>query len=397
MNRKVTLYIVFLVMVIGLIIFLDYNRPKPINWTPTYSVNDKIPFGLYVLDKEAPTLFKGSEIKKLSVTPYEYFEQQYDYDNSKYRIKGSFINIDSKSRIDNESAKELLYFAEHGNTVFLSMTEFPKFLMDTLKIEAPNSFYYKDSIAFSMKNEKAGSEKQFFSEGISFTYFESVDTLATTILGYQEIDTLKQANFIKVRFGNGCFLFHTQPEVFTNFHLLKGNHYKYAQEVLSYLPQENVYWSTKSYLGGEESGSLLRYILKQPGLKWALYIGLIGLAVFIFFNARRKQRVIPEISPLKNTTVDFTKTIGNLYYQEGNHHTIIEKKIIYFLEHIRTEYLIDTYSLDEEFIEKLHQKTGKPVEDIQKAVSLIKKYRHQFQSTEADVIEINNAIENLRL
>jgi hypothetical protein len=397
MNRKLTLYIVFLVIIVGLLILLDYNRPKPIDWTPSYSTNDKIPFGLYVLDKEAPVLFKGNEIEKFSVTPYEYFELKYDYDNSKYNIKGSFINIDGKNRIDNESAKELLLFAQHGNTVFLSMTEFPKLLMDTLKIEATNGFYYKDSIAFSCNKEKAGHKKHFFSEGISFSYFKSVDTLATTILGHQEIGTIKQANFIKVRYGNGNFILHTQPAAFTNFHLLKGDHYKYAEEVLSYLPQENIYWNTKNYLDGEESGSPLRYVLKQPGLKWSLYIALIGLVIFIIFNARRKQRIIPEISPLKNTTVDFTKTIGNLYYQEGNHHTIIEKKIIYFLEHIRTEYLIDTYSLDEEFVEKLHQKTGKPVEDIQKTVSLIKKYRHQFQSTEADVIEINNAIENLRL
>lgn len=95
--------------------------------------------------------------------------------------------------------------------------------------------------------------------------------------------------------------------------------------------------------------------------------------------------------------MDFTKTIGNLYYQEGDHHTIIEKKIIYFLEHIRNEYMIDTYTLDDAFIEKLQLKSGKSFEDIKKAVRLIQKHRHQFQSTEADVVEINKAIEKLRL
>jgi hypothetical protein len=107
--------------------------------------------------------------------------------------------------------------------------------------------------------------------------------------------------------------------------------------------------------------------------------------------------VVPVIQPVVNSTVDFTKTIGNLYFQEGNHHTIIDKKIIYFLEKVRTEYLIDTYSLDDAFIERLHQKTGKDIKNIEQAVSLIKKHRQQILSSEADVVAINNAIEKLRL
>jgi hypothetical protein len=217
------------------------------------------------------------------------------------------------------------------------------------------------------------------------------------VLGYQDASDKNQPNFIRIPFGEGQFLLHTQPAAFSNFHLLKNDHYQYAESILSYLPEGTIYWNSGLRDGKNISSSSFRYINSQPGLKWAFRIGLIAILIFIFFNAKRKQRIIPEITPLKNTTVDFTKTIGNLYYQEGNHHTIIEKKIIYFLEHIRNEYMIDTYALDEKFVEKLHLKSGKSFEDIQKAVSLIKKHRHQFQSTEADVIEINKAIEKLRL
>ena len=91
----------------------------------------------------------------------------------------------------------------------------------------------------------------------------------------------------------------------------------------------------------------------------------------MIFNAKRRQRVIPIIKPLPNTTVDFTKTIGNLYYQEGNHQNLIDKKIIYFLERVRNEYLIDTAVLDENFIKKLHAKTGKDIKDIEHLVYLI--------------------------
>ena len=395
MNRKLILYTVLLGLVIGLIIFIDATRPKPVNWTPTYSAKDKIPLGLYILDQETPVLFKGAKIEKLKATPYEFFDNLYDYEKKQYKGKGSFLNIAYRHELDEESVKELIYFAEHGNTVFLSTQDLPVSLLDTLGVRMAGGYMIKDSLDFyTAKNSK---EKYNFKEGIGTTYFDSISD-KTEVLGYQKLKDEEYPNLIRVPFGYGCFVLHTQPAAFSNFHLLKGNHHKYAEKVLSTIPEGDIYWLVSSY-GNENkiSGSPLRYILSQPALKWALWIGLLTLIIFMIFNAKRKQRIVPEIPPLKNTTVDFAKTIGNLYYQEGNHHTIIEKQIIYFLEHIRNEYHIDTYSLDNVFIEKLHLKTGKPFEDIQKAVDLIKKHRHEFQSTEADVIAINKAIEKLRI
>lgn len=396
MNKKITIYIVLLVVVLGILILIDGSRPKPINWTPTYSVNDKIPLGLYVFNKELPELFKGQNIEKLRVTPYEYFNELYDYEAKNYISNGSFISISENNTIDNESVKELVYFANHGNTVFLSAKDFPQSLLDTLNLKVDGGYSFKDSISLSLNSQK--NEKYSFNEGIGFTYFDSIGTQNTEILGYQEFSKGKKPNFIKVPFGNGNFLLHTQPTAFSNFYLLKGNHYKYTEGLLSYIPEGTIHWYSKQFMYDEDvSSNPLRYILSQPALKWTMWLGIIAFLIFILFNAKRKQRIIPQITPLKNTTIDFAKTIGNLYYQEGNHHTIIEKKIIYFLEHIRNEYHIDTYSLDDVFIEKLHLKTGKPVEDIEKTVSLIKKHRHQFESSEADVIAINKAIEKLRL
>lgn len=392
--KRIIIYIVLLVLVIIGLIAIDAGRPRPVNWTKTFKLHEKKPFGLYVFNHEVEDIFKSDTIKKLPATPYEYFEPLYDYDTYKYSASGTFLNISGENTMDKESAQEVLFFVEHGNTAFISLEEFPQFLLDTLKIETRAKFY-PDSLQFTINRKPAN--KLYFNQGLGGTYFSSVDTLTTTILGYQQKDTIKDANLIRVPFGNGQFILHTQPIAFTNYYLLKGTHMDYAQNLLSFIPKGNVHWYVGDTVNSDISDSPLRYILSQPALKWAYYLAWICLLIFMFFNARRKQRIVEEVAPLRNTTVDFTKTIGNLYYQEKNHHTIIEKKIIYFLEHIRNEYLIDTYSLDDAFIEKLHQKTGKPIEDIQKTVSLIKKHRHHFESTEADVIEINKAIENLRL
>lgn len=397
MNKTIKIYIVFLVLLFVGIIFIDANRPKPIDWSPTYGINDKIPFGMYVFNEESDAVFKNQKVTKVFETAYEYFEPLYDYDSlvNTYTKKGTVLSISENYLIDDESTQEILYFVQHGNKAFISSKNFPQKLMDSLKFKYSAKFEASDSLKSWVANPKLGSKKYDITMGAGNTYFDKIDTLYTTVLGYQG-NKEKLVNFIKVPYGSGEFYLHTQPTAFTNYHLLKENHAEYASKVLSYIDNEDIFWMIKSQSGIVVSSSPLRYILSQPALKWAMYISLIGILIFIIFTAKRKQRIIPIIKPLPNTTVDFTKTIGNLYFQEGNHDNIIEKKIIYFLEKIRTEYLLDTVILDDVFIKKLHQKSAKKLEDIERVVYLINQHRKNYhQAIESDLIALNTAIEKI--
>lgn len=398
MNTKLKVYFAILTILLGGMIAIDLSKPKPIDWRPTYNLKDKIPFGLYVFDKELPKLAKNTKITKISETPYEYFNQYYDYDTlvNTYKLSGTILCISDRPMLDDKSIDEMFYFAGHGNTIFLSMNGFPKKILDSLKVDYQTEFETGKTLNLWMENPALGNEKHTFKEGVGGNFFYKIDTLKTTVLGYQSF-TERHVNFIKVPYNAGWFYLHTQPEVFTNFHLLKTNHYQYAEKVLSYLPKDKpIYWSVKNQNGQLESTSQLRFIFSKPALRSAWYLFLIGMLVFMIFNAKRRQRIVPVKRPLENTTVDFAKTIGNLYFQEGNHSDLIDKKIIYFLEKIRQEFMLDTTKLDAEFTKKLHQKSGKELEDVQRVVYLInqhKKYHHQ--SIEKDLIDINEAIEKI--
>ncbi|QDW20590.1 DUF4350 domain-containing protein [Flavobacterium sp. KBS0721] len=400
MDKSIKIYIAVLVFILAVILIIDRDQPKPIEWRPTYAVNDKIPYGLYVFDKEINNFFKNHKVERVAtVTPYEFLDSKYDEDTlvENYKIKGTFINISESNTIDEQSIKEIFYFVSHGNNAFLSMKSFPKYLLDTLKLEVNSDFLNANKTQLWLANKKVKPKKYIFAQQLE-DYFSKIDTLNTTVLGYQgsQSSPKKHINFIKIPYRQGYFYLHTQPVAFTNFNLLKADHYQYAESVLSYLPKGDIFWYTKGQHNENISQSPLRYIMSQPGLKWAWYFFLFGMLIFIIFNAKRKQRVVPILKPLANSTVDFTKTIGNLYYQEGDHRNIIDKKIIYFLEKVRTEYLIDTTKLDDTFIQKLHHKTGKSETDIQELVFLINEHRNSYHgSLEEDLIRINNAIEKI--
>jgi hypothetical protein len=397
MDKTLKIYIALLVLLIAAIVVIDSNRPKPIDWSPTYSLKDKIPLGMYVFEQEINSLLKDQKIIKFDTSPYQYFSSKYNSDSliSNNQNNKTFLSVSKIANFDQASTDRIFAFVNHGNAAFISSEMIPNAILDSLNLKMDSEYKYADSIYNWVANKKLGNQKYKITEGVNNNYFTKIDTLNTTVLGYQSGDSTR-VNFIKVNYKKGVFYLHTQPVAFTNFHLLKGNHYEYAEKVLSYIPVSTVYWSVKGQTGEIISNSPMRYVLNQPALKWAWYIFLLGMLVFIFFNVKRKQRVVPIIKPLENTTIDFAKTIGNLYYQEGDHNNIIDKKIIYFLEKIRNEYLIDTHKLDNDFIKKLHLKSGKKLEDIENLVTLIKAYRkNNYICIEADLLKINNAIEKV--
>ena len=100
------------------------------------------------------------------------------------------------------------------------------------------------------------------------------------------------------------------------------------------------------------------------------------------------------IKPLENTTIAFTKTIGNLYYETKDHNTIIDKKITYFLEYLRRVYYLDTQTLDDKFIKNLSLKSGKKQPEIKKLITIIRQLKAKRECYESDLLRLNRTIED---
>ncbi|MBP2834270.1 DUF4350 domain-containing protein, partial [Aquimarina sp. U1-2] len=189
---------------------------------------------------------------------------------------------------------------------------------DTLDIDVDFEYNAKnDSISYlSFKNKNLNTIKIDKNEGDYF--FSSFDSINYTILGHSKTDK-KRVNFIKVPFGEGNILLHTEPKAFTNYHILKDDRYQYVESALSYLPDDDVYFDSYSKrqtpYGDAEQESNLTWFLDQLSFRWAWYTAIIFMILFMIFNAKRRQRIIKIIKPLQNTSLAFVKTISNLYIE----------------------------------------------------------------------------------
>lgn len=361
----------------------EVNKKEVVDWRKNFDVNEKSPFGLFVFNQEVRQLFKNN-LTKVDVTAYNYYSQN---------KKKSHNIVVIENDIDIQSWKKILEEVSKGSDAMLIMSKMPKEISDSIG-------FYDSQISFEDQNFLKLTDRKYkndfikldkFPSGRGFSYIKpGVQVLGKTV----ENENTDQVNFIKTKFGKGNIYVHSEPLFLTNYYLLQSGNTRYAQDVFSYLDNKETLWFVEA--NTKESRFFMRFILGNPALKYAWWIFLGGLVLFIFFNAKRKQRIVPIVEPLKNTSVDFVKSIGNLYLQEGDFHDMMAKKAQYFLNKIRLDLLIDTQNLDEEFAKKLQLKTGKSIETINEAVVLIKKAQNPYASVmKEDLVRMNTLLDDI--
>ena len=394
MNKTVKIYIALLILLFIGAIAIEFSKETPINWKPTYNETHKIPYGAFIFHDQLKNLFPKDSIKNIKVTPYEYYDKFYNWEDSTYTTTGSYIVVDEFANIDDVSAQELLDYSSHGNDVFISSNYPPKKILDSLFIDIENDYSFKGKADFNLANPIFKNDSITINKGLNNYYFSKLDSISTTVLGYQKFDSISHINFVKINHGYGNIYLHLQPVVFTNYHLLKKDNKKYTAALLSYIESGTIHFDSRNKTAKELGSSPLRFILSKPALKWAWFLALITLTCFIIFNAKRKQRIVKIIKPLENSTIAFTKTIGNLYYETKDHNTIIDKKTTYFLEHLRREYYLDTQLLDDKFIKNLSLKSGKKLANIKTLITIILQLKAKRNCEESNLLRLNRSIED---
>jgi len=377
-------------VIVASVLFLIYlvaqfDQPTPTNWSPTFYYDDKIPFGTYVTYNRLKDIFPASEIKKTNNSIYREFHDS-------IKIAGSYLIIAKTVKTSQDDFNELVKYIKKGNSVFISAFNIRGFLADTLGINVGDEVNGNPSLSFI--NASLNPRDTFsFTRDISNQYFSDFDTAKAVALGK---NSYGHVTFLNFKFGAGNLYLCTNPAVFSNFSVLTNDGATYASKALSYLPiTKNIYWDEFQNGDIPPEQSPMRVFFSKPSLQWAYYLSLFGLIVYVIFEMKRRQRIIPVIEPLANSTLDFVNVVGQVYYEKRDNTNIAHKKILYFLEQLRDQYQIRTTNMDNEFIEKLKKKLGIEASLAQEFVEYIHYIDVQVRVTDNELIKLNKLIEKL--
>ena len=166
------------------------------------------------------------------------------------------------------------------------------------------------------------------------------------------------------------YVIHTMLH-FSNFFLLYENNRQYYEKLVSLLPRDakKIVWD-EYYLyhynnsKPQQKQGILSVILNYENFKWAFWVALLFLFLYVITEIKRKQRIIPGYEKPKNESLEFVTTIGKLYYEKGDHKNLAEKLTQYFFDYVRNRYKISTAEINSLFIQQLAAKSNKDVKEI---------------------------------
>ncbi len=394
MGKTIKLYLAGIFFLVLIILLIDTLRVKPTNWKPSYSLDHKNALDLYVFNREIKNLIPEKRMTRVLRSPYEYIQDQTE--------TVTFLVIKQNMYLIGDTI--ILEEVKKGSNLFISCENFVRNITDTLglnytEVDSDLSLKKLDMLRLSLTNKNWNKADYQLRPVLNTFAFVDADSENTTILGTEILPDGKiYPNFLKIKYGKGYVFIHNQPQVFSNHALLaEKSSDNFVAHLLSYIPKNRpVVWFVQGQTSNPNAPKTetgLSVVFRYPALRAVWLLLIYGLVLYILFNSKRRQRIVPVIKPLRNTTVEFVQTIGNLYYQQGNVANIIDKKIVFFLDRIRTNYFIDTTKLDERFAEKLKSKSGKSIELITEILEFINKFRKNKTAGKNDLLHLNKLIE----
>lgn len=414
---------------------LQVNLPKKFVWSPTFSHVDKQPLGCFVFD----SVLTQSLPNGYHVTKKTFF--QLDQEHAKEKISvlmvvdqqnlkqldvkylcniarrggkvmvvasGSFddgrnadtVVVDELERTFKVRIEDGTYFSLRG--ILAGLKAHDNDMYDTIYWNNRETMYAAQSyrmfynmvggtlfvnsvpkvkrLAYTLST--AGYD--YRQDSLYVGDFTGFDTIVDEKERIERIDTFaikKVPVAVSVPYGKGEVIFVSSPLLFTNYGMLEGNTSVYIFRLMSYLADLPVYRTeayvkTDAMLVAEQSP--FREFIKRPPLRWALYLALLGVVLFMIFTARRRQRVIPIMSKPANRSLEFIQLIGTLYYQRKDHVDLVRKKFKLFAEELRKTAGVDISDVntdDREYL-LLAEKTGMNSDRLKKVIRQIRLVLH---------------------
>jgi hypothetical protein len=322
------------------------------NWNESYRYDEKQPYDLFALYELMEARPEGLVFVEDSLTLLRETEAP----------SANYVFIGSHAYYNERSVTQLLDFVERGNTAFIAADDLPEDLARHLFGDDCYYSFYDDSERSGILNIDT-VVMQFKDEDRDYTLFNvygyeprnrptrylNGEMLCDTLLDNEVLGTLDyyNINFTRLGWGDGNFYFHNNPIFFTNYYVVDSLQHEYAEAALATLNEGPVFWDEASrvppsvarqannkqgqgYSGGRNlltGNEALSYIQKQPPLALAWYTLLLATLLYVIFQGKRRQRIIPIVNQRENSSKRFIDTISRLVYKKGHHIALARQEL----------------------------------------------------------------------
>jgi hypothetical protein len=389
------------VVVVGLLIFSNSNR---VNWNVELKPKGADPYDLSLFYR----LLETSTDQDVT-----YLTKEFKLDSAD---QFNFVFVGEYFYDDSTNTDLLLQFIEDGSTaLFISNDIYNNTLFEAIWARDSIDLYNGESMFLSevyihlrdssrtypvqiQQGKKYVGNDWFFYYPLDFEYEHNIEFLSYISSDSSE---LQYVNYISIPYGKGKILYHLNPILFSNYFLAKEQGFEYASYALSQLPQQQTivdfysqtYRGEQEYFEREPATSPLSFIFSEPALRSAWIALMVTTFLFFLVRTKRRQRIIPLIAKSSNTSIEFARSLGSLYFQSKQPKYIGHEMMKIFTDYCRRTYRVSIKNETEE--KQLLAKRAKV--DITLIHEIFKKQHtvlYNPQATFHDAAELHNKLQD---
>ena len=386
-DNRLTVAIAVVAVIALVIVFYLLHKPS-FNWYDhSYEDKNNEPYSIDLSKAYVKSLRPPADFHVLDSTLDRNLRPLIDSVDQNYVLFGYLPYLDSSS------TAAIMSYVGNGNSLFIFSDVFPtEFLVELHDSEC---IFYDNSLNnageyphfIELEEVDLRMNDQRLQEGDPYHvshyvkdekkpfrwYYFNEDYFCESNRSFYPLGSMNgHVNYARIPLGKGYFYLHSTPKALSNYYLLRPEGKAYADKVMAYLQEGDIYWDSKYWQGepydmpqqsskyNHENGPL-SYLLSQESFRWALGLLFASALIFLLIGTRRKQRIIPILLGKENSSLNYVETLTGLYYAQRADGRILRFLSDQFLFFVRDRYRLHVKWEEEGQWDVLAKASGIPI------------------------------------
>jgi hypothetical protein len=183
----------------------------------------------------------------------------------------------------------------------------------------------------------------------------------------------------------GTIIAHACPKLLANVASNQDFYADHLNMLLAELKGKHVYITSNVF---NEGSNILDVIMKNKALKYAYYLTLLTLLLFIIYGGKRIVAALPVKQRIKNTSLEYVDTLAKLYEKQNKNYKLVNVMEYNFYYNMFKKFQLKQN--DPNYIEQLAKKSKINKELITSIINYFQLIREQNTCSDEQLRMINN-------
>lgn len=364
-----------LVVVLGL---LQISKPEPTSWKRTFSSTSTQPYGTWIALHVLDSITDGRVTMVDSAS---------DVAIRSAPARGQWWIVAPRFQAADEEVDSLFAYARRGGHVVIATRWINDTTEKRLGVDLRQPFMWDEDTLSVYDSGSVVKRFLIVEDFISYQFKLRADSTALgsdlvqwdTLMALENADqSADQPRFVlaaRRALGLGSITVLSSPELMSNLAFVHDTASAVARYLMPVIARTDgpIMWD-RYHNGSLQLPTVGDLLSQSHAAQLALVLVVVSGLMYVGTNARRRQRAIPILEPVRNTTSEFVRTVADLMQSSHDPAYVMRQRIVHLRRFCASVLHVPLVNIDSTTERRLIAATGCEAQLIHDVLDLVRRY-----------------------